>query len=128
MAIPAKQIGWSQESNLLWEISKQLDEIITIARCCSTTTTTTTALPIFPQESVIIIIDPCISGGPTEPITLYMEQSCIDLIAPGCHIYADAEGTTNIPEGYYGSWIRDIDYFYVGPDGIVVNVDVCPQP
>ena len=28
MAIPAKQIGWSQESNLLWEIAKELDNIL----------------------------------------------------------------------------------------------------
>jgi len=27
MAIPSKQIGWSQESNLLWEIAKELDQI-----------------------------------------------------------------------------------------------------
>lgn len=26
-----KQIGWSQESNLLWDISKQLDKLIKIA-------------------------------------------------------------------------------------------------
>lgn len=27
MAIPRKQIGWSQESNLLWEISNQMDKL-----------------------------------------------------------------------------------------------------
>ena len=27
MSIAPKQIGWSQESNLLWEISRQLDRI-----------------------------------------------------------------------------------------------------
>lgn len=26
MGIPNRQIGWSQESNLLWQISKQLDQ------------------------------------------------------------------------------------------------------
>jgi len=46
MAIPAKQIGWSQKSNLLWQISKQL-EILTgvIGRNNTTTTTTTTTVP-----------------------------------------------------------------------------------
>lgn len=46
MAIGNKQIGWSQESNLLWEISKQLDRTIS-QMCtgpCPTTTTTTTIL------------------------------------------------------------------------------------
>ena len=27
MAIPSKQIGWSNESNLLWQISKQLEQL-----------------------------------------------------------------------------------------------------
>ena len=44
MAIGNKQIGWSQEANLLWEISKQLDRTISqmcIGDCPTTTTTTT---------------------------------------------------------------------------------------
>jgi hypothetical protein len=31
MAIPNKQIGWSQESNLIWEISRQLEKLIQVA-------------------------------------------------------------------------------------------------
>lgn len=31
MAIPNKQIGWSQESNLIWEISRQLERLIQVA-------------------------------------------------------------------------------------------------
>lgn len=27
MAIPSKQIGWSQESNLIWEIAKELEQL-----------------------------------------------------------------------------------------------------
>jgi hypothetical protein len=45
MSIAPKQIGWSQESNLLWEISKQLDRLNTqmcTGGCPTTTTTTTT--------------------------------------------------------------------------------------
>jgi hypothetical protein len=38
-----KQIGWSQESNLLWEISRQLERLIQVAGGSTTTTTTTTA-------------------------------------------------------------------------------------
>ena len=46
MAIPSKQIGWSQESNLLWQISKQLEYLTQVtANCCPTTTTTTTTPP-----------------------------------------------------------------------------------
>jgi len=44
MSIPNKQIGWSQEENLLWQISKELDRMISIVctGSCPTTTTTTT--------------------------------------------------------------------------------------
>lgn len=45
MGIPNKQIGWSQESNLLWQISKQLDELIKVTASNTTTTTSTTASP-----------------------------------------------------------------------------------
>ena len=31
MAIPRKQIGWSQESNLLWEISRQMEKLTGVA-------------------------------------------------------------------------------------------------
>ena len=47
MAIGNKQIGWSQESNLLWEISRQLDRIrqfMCTGPCPPTTTTTTTTI------------------------------------------------------------------------------------
>ena len=47
MAIPSKQIGWSEKANLLWEISRQLDRAIAVTCTgdCPTTTTTTTAAP-----------------------------------------------------------------------------------
>lgn len=41
MAIPSKQIGWSQEANLIYEISKQLDQLIKVTSKLTTTTTTT---------------------------------------------------------------------------------------
>ena len=46
MSIPSKQIGWSNESNLLYQISKQLDQLIKVtSQLTTTTTTTTTAAP-----------------------------------------------------------------------------------
>ena len=97
--------------------------------CCNyTSTTTTTAIPLVAEGSFLITVEPCVGGGPTVFLNLYMIQGCVDLIAPGCQIYTDAAGTITPTEGYYVSWIRGIDYFYIGPDGIVVNVDVCPQP
>lgn len=46
MAIPNRQIGWSQEANLLHEISKQLDRLTKQFCECSTTTTSTTINPL----------------------------------------------------------------------------------
>jgi len=46
MAIPNKQIGWSEKANLLWQISKQLDRLnsqMCTGPCPTTTTTTTTS-------------------------------------------------------------------------------------
>jgi hypothetical protein len=44
MAIPSRQIGWGTEDNLLWQISKQLEQLTNVtAKGCTTTTSTTTA-------------------------------------------------------------------------------------
>ena len=55
MAIPSKQIGGSVNYNLLWQISKQLEELICIRSggCISTTTTTTTVCVDFLNSIVI---------------------------------------------------------------------------
>ena len=47
MAIPSRQIGWSQKANLLWQISKQLEKLTQVAGNVklTTTTSTTTATP-----------------------------------------------------------------------------------
>jgi hypothetical protein len=53
--IPRKQIGWSQEENLLWEISKQLDKTITTLRSNGTTTITTTTIPVYEPRYTAIL-------------------------------------------------------------------------
>jgi hypothetical protein len=49
MAIPARPIGQGPEAELLWNISKQLEQLIgqvgAVVRNTETTTTTTTATP-----------------------------------------------------------------------------------
>lgn len=47
MAIPSKQIGWSTTDNLLWQISKQLEQLIKVTTQNNPTTTTTTLPPVF---------------------------------------------------------------------------------
>ena len=52
MAIPSRQIGGSTTTNLLWQISKQLEELICVrtGNCNGNTTTTTTTGGFFPNE------------------------------------------------------------------------------
>jgi hypothetical protein len=46
MAIPSRPIGQDPQSQLLWQISKQLEQLIGIvSKLTTTTTTTTTAAP-----------------------------------------------------------------------------------
>ena len=45
MGIPNKQIGWSNEANLLQQISKQLERLIQVTAALTTTTSTTTTAP-----------------------------------------------------------------------------------
>lgn len=40
MAIPSKQIGWSQESNLLWEITRQMDKLTKVVSASAAPTST----------------------------------------------------------------------------------------
>jgi hypothetical protein len=44
MAIPSRQIGWSTTDNLLWQISKQLEQLIKVTGAGNTYTTTTTTI------------------------------------------------------------------------------------
>ena len=47
MAIPSRGIGLSTEDNLLWQISKQLEQLTNVTAQGCTTTTTTTTLPAY---------------------------------------------------------------------------------
>lgn len=208
MAIPSRQIGASTTTNLLWQISKQLERLICVrAGGCTTTTTTTTVLstnynvagcermeyhvityngndilplgtivqnetpecwyiidqttdpadvgtvqivwntlgncnpcidshtttttttstPLIEQSSAYIPCEPCGTPCATSIVIIYTEQACIDNITVGCHMYSDEAGTSNISEGYYEGW-NGVGYFYVDANGLVLNIDVCPQP
>jgi hypothetical protein len=81
MAISAKQIGWSQEANLLWEISRQLDRINSIVCTgpCPTTTTTTTTTFIPPGAIPIPILIGYETISPVEDIVVSntLEDMCL---------------------------------------------------
>ncbi len=54
MAIPSRQIGWGTEDNLLWQISKQLEQLTNVTAQACTTTTTTTTLPLYKVYTALL--------------------------------------------------------------------------
>jgi hypothetical protein len=140
MAIGNRQIGWSQEENLLWEISKQLDKMNSIlctgpcptttsttTATLTTTTTTTTEVLINTNYTFINCIAPC-GGGCRRPLSYYdvwMTETCIDswmaLSQPtiGCEVWLDSEGTIPFPSGNYNN--DDINCIEI-IDGVVTNI------
>jgi hypothetical protein len=74
-----KQIGWSQESNLLWEISRQLDRINSIVCTgpCPTTTTTTTFIPPGAIQFPVVIEYETISPVEDIVVSNTLEDVCI---------------------------------------------------
>ena len=107
--IPNKQIGWSQEENLLWEISRQLDKLLCINTACQTTssstTTTTTTIPLVNTLDLFQeCSEPC--GTACEGILIYynvwMTQDCIDTFPTiGCEIWETEDRTIPFPNGTY---------------------------
>lgn len=51
MAIPNRQIGWSQESNLLWGIWNDLSKVSRAVNCCTTGTSTDPQNVVLPSVS-----------------------------------------------------------------------------
>ena len=109
--IPNKQIGFSNEENLLWEISKQLDRLLCINTACqttssSTTTTTTTTIPLVNTGDLFQeCSEPCgtaCEGGFLVYYNVWMTQECIDTFPTiGCEIWKDENGTTPFDNGTY---------------------------
>ena len=117
MAIGNRQIGWSQEDNLLWEISKQLDRMnsvlctgpcpttTTTTTPTPTTTTTTTTIPLVFTDSLFQECDqPCgtACGGGLIYYNVWMTQECIDTFPTiGCEIWYTEDRTNPFPNGTY---------------------------
>jgi hypothetical protein len=125
--IPNKQIGWSQEENLLWQISKQLDRMDSILCTgpCPTTTSTTTLPPttsttttLTPTTTTTTTLNPLIntnytfvncvgacSGECLDPIlyfNVWMLQSCVSSWPQlGCEVWLDEAKTLPFASGNY---------------------------
>jgi hypothetical protein len=59
MSIPSQQIGWSQKSKLLWNISKQLERLTgVVGRNIPSPTTTTTTTTVAPTTTTTTTATP----------------------------------------------------------------------
>ena len=104
MAIPSRQIGWSTKSNLLWQISKQLEYLTKVtANCCSTTTTTTTAACISTEwEYTVTAEDVENATGNTGAVIIINVPEPLEVAA-----YDEYGGfyVSDCPSGYSGGGI-----------------------
>jgi len=112
MAIPSRQIGWSAEDNLLWQISKQLEQLTNVtAQACTncTTTTSTTTLPVYKVFTALLtqsggddsrsITDGITTIGVSYTIANYVAGDFTIIGAPN-----NLVGTSFIATGIFPDW------------------------
>jgi hypothetical protein len=122
MAIPSKQIGWGTQENLLWEISKQLEQLAgvmskigqttstttTTVAPSTTTTTTTQGVPILKWRytSIDSPQDVCINPGLLpfsfngstlcDSTSIYLDTSSIDPLGDSIIFYGAYQGIARV--------------------------------
>lgn len=70
MAIPSRQIGWSTEDNLLWQISKQLEQLTNVtAKTCATNAPTYKVFTALLTQSGVDDPDTLSSGTLTKGVS-----------------------------------------------------------
>jgi hypothetical protein len=101
MGIPNRQIGWSTKSNLLWQISKQLERLtcVTAGGCSTTTTTTTVACISTEWQYTITAEDVENATGNTGAVITINVPNPLEVTA-----YDEFGGfyISNCPSGYSG--------------------------
>ena len=101
MGIPNRQIGWSTKSNLLWQISKQLERLtcVTAGGCSTTTTTTTVACISTEWQYTITAEDVENATGNTGAVITINVPNPLEVTA-----YDEFGGfyVSNCPSGYSG--------------------------
>lgn len=103
MAIPSKQIGWGTEENLLWQISKQLENLIKVTYNIGTTTTTTTA---FPSNCIQFVVN--------TTFDTYFQFSATSITQDYTYTITWGDGTSD--EGSSGEGFININHTYADPN------------
>jgi len=131
MAIPSRQIGWSTKSNLLWQISKQLEYLTCVtAGGCGTTTTTSTIAPTTTTTTTTVIVytfnsqfsetsnyDLCTS--PSYDPNLYSVSSTLGV---GVQLFSSDSLETPIIDGWY---VVDGNVYHVtGGNGFITELGI----
>lgn len=127
MSIPNRQIGWSQESNLLWQISKQLDEascqLCSISGTSGTSGTsgyngdryrTFSTTEFTLGVSTTIVVEPGLAYSPAQDIIITHDvsnhQTCTVVsydVNTGVMVIGPPVNVTG--SGTYSSWIINLD-------------------
>lgn len=122
MAIPSRPIGQSAEADLLWNISKQLEQLIGQVGAVvkntapiTTTTTTTIAAPTQYDETYATSGSNACNYNFAGAITLYSASSTLD---QGVSVFTDITLTTPFTEGYV-IFRGASQSFVAGPNGVL---------
>ena len=133
MAIPSRQIGWGTEDNLLWQISKQLEQLTNVTAQACTTTTTTTTLPLYKVytalltqnggDSPVLVMDLPLVPGITYEIT-NNDGGTADFTNVGAPnntvgTFFSATGTT--PTSWGDNLLGELQYNAAAPTAIVLE-------
>jgi hypothetical protein len=113
MAIPSRQIGWGTEDNLLWQISKQLEQLTNVTAQACTTTTTTTTLPVYRVYTALLTqsggdsSQQLYSGAVTKGVTYKIKETTTgdfsNVGAPNNNVNTIFVATNNeVPNNYSG--------------------------
>lgn len=124
MAIPSKQIGGSVNYNLLWQISKQLEQLICIRSGNCTTTTTTTAVPVYSFE----LSYPTDSKGfacASPFLTIYYSSSTS--LINGVILYTDYALGIVAPNGWYANADTNVAYEITNGEGVITTATYCEE-
>lgn len=108
----SQQIGWSQESKLIYNILKQLDRLGVVWDGCCTTTTTTTSPFVNLSYSPDDCVSACNNTGPYTA-TFYTTLECSTNLDTGCRLWLDSGHTEDASNGYYS----DGTFCYTISDG-----------
>lgn len=112
----SRQIGWSDKSNVLYNILQELDAI-SCKIACSTTTTSSTIAPLVSLE-----VNNGSDCNTINPIIIYTSSACSVSLDIDCEIWQDAEGT--IP--FDGAFNNASTLVYYVTGGVITTIEPCP--